>query len=198
MAREEDYELVRRLSDHDREVADAAFEELYEKYADRVYSTCSRILGESNLARDALQATFVLVLRKAHKFDFRSAFSSWLYRVAVNQCIDLRRRRDRHRPVSLSEPETAFLAERGDRRREPEPGPAERASRTEIGREIGREVSRLNPRLSAVVVLRYVQGLGYEEIAEVLDVPLGTVKSRLSRAHAALEAVLGPRLDELI
>jgi RNA polymerase sigma-70 factor (ECF subfamily) len=61
---------------------------------------------------------------------------------------------------------------------------------------VGKAISRLNPRLSSVVVLRYTEGLGYEEIAEVLEIPLGTVKSRLNRAHAALEADLGPGLDD--
>ena len=71
------------------------------------------------------------------------------------------------------------------------------ARRSELAREVGQAISRLNPRLSVVVVLRYLEGLGYEEIAEILELPLGTVKSRLNRAHAALEQDLGPRLDQL-
>ena len=78
------------------------------------------------------------------------------------------------------------------------PGPFEGAGKSELKNELARAIARLNPRLVVVVVLRYVKGLGYEEIAEVLKMPLGTVKSRLNRAHAVLEADLGPQFDGFI
>lgn len=195
--REEDFELVRQLGSRNRETSHRAFGLLYDKYEQRVYATALRVLGDSALAADATQLTFLTVLRKARKFDFRSAFSSWLYRVAVNRCIDLRRKRSRHHSVSMSEPEVEAIAAGGDRRSSQNPGPEEHARRAELVEEVGRAISRLNPRLSVVVVLRYLEGLGYEEIAEILELPLGTVKSRLNRAHAALEQDLGPRLDDL-
>ena len=76
------------------------------------------------------------------------------------------------------------------------PDPEATARGKERAALVSKAIRKLNPRLSAVVVLRYTEGLGYEEIAEVLQVPLGTVKSRLNRAHAALEADLGPVLDD--
>jgi RNA polymerase sigma-70 factor, ECF subfamily len=194
--REEDFELVHQLASRDREVVDAAFSRLYEKYAGRIYSTAIRILNDHALAADATQVAFITVLRKAGKFDFRSAFSSWLYRVTVNRCIDLRRQRTRRPVLSMTDPDVQRLAEGGDPRQAGNLGPPEKASQSELAQIVNHAISGLNPRLSIVVVLRYLEGLGYEEIAEILKVPLGTVKSRLNRAHAALEAVLGPRLDE--
>jgi RNA polymerase sigma-70 factor (ECF subfamily) len=196
LAREEDFELVRDLCARSSDLVERAFETLYERYKDRVYGTACRILNDRSLASDVTQETFLLILRKAHKFNFRSAFSSWLYRVAVNLCIDTRRKRSRRRPLSLSEPEVAAWADRTDRRRNPAEGPETAAHREELSVAVERAIADLNPKLATVVVLRYVDGLGYEEIAEILGMPLGTVKSRLNRAHSALESQLGPRLDD--
>lgn len=197
MDREEDFELVRQLGSRIRETSDAAFRQLYDKYEQRVFATALRIMGDSALAADATQLAFITVLRKAGKFKFQSAFSSWLYRVAVNCCIDLKRKRARTRSLSMTDPDVAMLADGGDSRRPETPGPEEHARQGELAEEVSKAISRLNPRLSVVVVLRYLEGLGYEEIAEILEMPLGTVKSRLNRAHAALEQDLGPRLDSL-
>lgn len=198
MAREEDFELVRRLRSRDPETVEAAFEALYRKYRNHVYNLSFGILNDEALALDASQETFLLILRKSRRFKFRSAFSSWLYRVTVNQCIDLRRKRARRSQLSMSEPQVAAWVENEDRLRETSSGPEESARREELARELRRTIANLNPRLAAVVVLRYMEGLGYEEIAESLDMPLGTVKSRLNRAHAALEEALGPKLDEFL
>ena len=160
-------------------------------------SRVSTFMGDSALAADATQLAFITVLRKAGKFKFQSAFSSWLYRVAVNCCIDLKRKRARTHSLSMTDPDVAMLADGGDYRRPETPGPEEYARQGELVQEVSKAISRLNPRLSVVVVLRYLEGLGYEEIAEILEMPLGTVKSRLNRAHAALEQDLGPRLDSL-
>lgn len=196
VTREEDFDLVRRLCAKDPAAVEQAFEIVYERYKDRVYGTACRILNDRTLAADVTQETFLQILRKARKFNFRSAFSSWLYRVAVNLCIDARRKQSRRRPLSLSEPEVAAWADRADRRREPTEAPETAANREELTHAIERAIADLNPKLATVVVLRYVDGLGYEEIAEVLAMPLGTVKSRLNRAHSALESQLGPRLDD--
>ena len=199
MAREDDFELVRQMCSGDADLANRALSEIYEKYNGRVYNTAYRILGDRDLAADVTQETFIAILRKASKFRFRAAFSSWLYRVAVNLCIDTRRKVNRRRPLSLSEPDVESWVEEEDSPLRPEnPGPMEIAGRAELHQEMARAIARLNPRLAVVVVLRYVEGLGYEEIAEVLVMPLGTVKSRLNRAHAALEADLGPKLDQYL
>ncbi len=198
MKREEDFELVRRLCSGKPEHAGPAFDALYAKYRDRVYNIALRVLNDRTLAADITQETFLGILRKARKFRFRSAFSSWLYRVTVNLCIDARRKRERRRPLSLNEPQVAAWVEDAAVRRRSDPGPEEQASRGEFERLLSEAIGNLNPKLAAVVVLRYVEGLGYEEIADILRVPLGTVKSRLNRAHAALAEVLEPKLGDYL
>jgi len=198
VTRDEDFGLVRSLRSKDREAVHSAFKALYEKHRNNVFNLAYGILHDRSLAADATQEAFLVILRRPRKFDFRSAFSSWLYRVTVNRCIDARRKQGRRRSLSMSEPDVASWAEKEDRRRDLEPGPEEVARQRELAREIREAISRLNPRLAAVVVLRYMEGLGYEEIAEALEMPLGTVKSRLNRAHAALEEALGPKLDEFL
>jgi RNA polymerase sigma-70 factor (ECF subfamily) len=149
-------------------------------------------------ALDASQETFGIVFRRLGEFRFESRFSSWVYRVAVNASIDVRRRaRSRRLPSleSLQEPGS------GERQRF---DPADRcvempiasASRHELEREIQRAITRLSPKLRAIIVLRYTENLSYEEVAEALCVSLGTVKSRLARAHEALDRELTPVLDK--
>ncbi|MCU0727280.1 MAG: sigma-70 family RNA polymerase sigma factor [Planctomycetes bacterium] len=195
---QEDHELVRRIRSTDRVTAESAFDALYRKYRDRVFGIAVRILNDRGLAADATQATFLAVFRKLRQFDFRSAFSSWLFRVTVNQSLDLRRRRANVARVSLDDPAIAATATIRDFRRS-EPGdPGEEADRAELTRLIRRALASLRPRHTAVLVLRYMEGFSYDEIAEILDVPVGTVRSRLSRAHVALQEILGHSLDEYL
>jgi len=198
LSKEEDIDLVRRLRSRNRSIREAAFDALFRKHQDRVYNTAYRVMGERALAADVTQEVFITIFSKARRFDFRAAFTSWLYRVTVNLCIDMKRKRSRRKSLSLSEPEVAGWAEGVVRTPNATPTPETAARRKELGEMIAKAIIELNPRLASVVVLRYTEGLGYEEIAEVLEVPLGTVKSRLNRAHAALEADLGPKLDDYL
>lgn len=177
---------------------DGPFQELYERFKDRVYNVCYRITGNPTDALDASQETFGTLYRKVGDFRFQSRFSSWVYRIAVNASIDLQRRNRSRRLASLdafrdgqSSEEHAF-----DIRDDAVEMPAATASRHELEDEIQRAISRLSPKLSAITVLRYVQNLSYDEIAETLQISLGTVKSRLARAHAALDRELSPVLDK--
>jgi RNA polymerase sigma-70 factor (ECF subfamily) len=177
---------------------DGPFHELYERFKDRVYNVCYRITGNPTDALDASQETFGTLYRKVGDFRFQSRFSSWVYRIAVNASIDLQRRSRTRRLASLD----AFRDGQGgedhgfDIRDDSVEMPAATASRHELEDEIQRAISRLSPKLSAITVLRYVQNLSYEEIAETLQISLGTVKSRLARAHAALDRELSPVLDK--
>ena len=194
-----DVELARRLGAARRSVREAAFATLFERHQRRAFDLAWRVLGDASLAADAVQEAFLTVYRKAGRFEARAQFTSWLYRVVLNQSIDLRRRERRHRSVRPQEapqrpgsgdPDPALEPASSTVTPEDE---AERAERAEIVREA---ISHLSPKLAAVVILRYPQGLSYEEIGEILDVPPGTVRSRLNRAHAALRELLGERLDE--
>jgi len=172
------------------------FRDLYEVYKDRVYNVCYRITGSATDALDASQETFGILYRKLSAFRFESKFSSWAYRIAVNASIDIKRR-------SVARPMASLEALIHD---EPEPGrieivderteaPTEAASRHELEVDIQRAIDRLSPKMRAITVLRYIEGLSYDEIAESLEISLGTVKSRLSRAHSALDRELTPVLD---
>jgi RNA polymerase sigma-70 factor, ECF subfamily len=177
---------------------EGAFRDLYEQYKDRIYNVCYRIAGNPTDALDAAQETFGILFRKIGEFRFESKFSSWVYRIAVNASIDLKRRSSSRWTASLD-----ALREReaapGEARLDPEDrkaeGPLGAAARHELEEEIQRAILRLSPKLRAITVLRYIEALSYGEIAETLQLSLGTVKSRLARAHQALDRELTPVLD---
>jgi len=176
------------------------FRELYDLYKDRVYNVCFRITGNPSDALDAAQETFGILFRKIFEFRFESKFSSWVYRIAVNASIDLRRRTRTRRLVSLDALQEGGAAsaragggfDPSDERVEM---PVQAASRHELEAEVQRAIGRLSPKLRAITVLRYIESLSYEEIAETLRISLGTVKSRLARAHDVLDRELTPVLD---
>jgi len=177
---------------------DGPFDTLYERFCDRVYNVCFRITGNATDALDASQETFGTVCRKLGDFRFQSRFSSWVYRIAVNASIDLRRRSRARRSTSIEaagdEAEEDGL--RFDVIDDTVEMPVQSASRRELEQEIQRAITRLSPKLRAITVLRYIESLSYEEIAETLKISLGTVKSRLARAHRALDRELTPLLDK--
>jgi RNA polymerase sigma-70 factor, ECF subfamily len=174
-----------------------AFRDLYEQYKDRVYNVCFRITGNSTDALDASQETFGVMFRKIGEFRFDSKFSSWVYRIAVNASIDIKRRSGTRWLASLEGARESDGHEfpRVDLRDDRVEAPSVAASRHELEDEIQQAISRLSPKMRAITVLRYIESLSYEEIAETLHVSIGTVKSRLSRAHQALDRELTPVLD---
>lgn len=174
-----------------------AFRALYEHYKDRVYNVCYRITGNATDALDASQETFGIAFRKLGEFRFESKFSSWVYRIAVNASIDIKRRSGARWLASLdgSREADGFDLPRMELRDERTELPAAAASRHELEDEIQQAISRLSPKMRVITVLRYVESLSYDEIAETLHISIGTVKSRLSRAHQALDRELTPVLD---
>jgi RNA polymerase sigma-70 factor (ECF subfamily) len=179
---------------------DGPFRELYELYKDRVYNVCYRISGNPSDALDSAQETFGILFRKLGEFRFESKFSSWVYRIAVNASIDLRRRNHSRKLASLdaiqeSRDSMARAPGRFDPHDERVEMPVHAASRHELEREVQRAISRLSPKLRAITILRYIENLSYEQIAETLQISIGTVKSRLARAHDMLDRELTPVLD---
>jgi RNA polymerase sigma-70 factor (ECF subfamily) len=191
MSKDPDFELIRRCQNDSGSSRDAAFEELFKNYKDRVFNLAGRLLGNPADAEDVSQEAFVTVFRKIHEFRFSSRFYTWLYRVVFNLCVDQRRKGTGGAgvvPALVGTEAEALLAEM----RDPEPGPSEQVAEGESRqRMVERALRRLSEPLRAVVVLRYMEDLAYEEIAEVLGISLGTVKSRLSRAHHFLQDTLG-------
>jgi RNA polymerase sigma-70 factor (ECF subfamily) len=201
-----DVDLARSLGASDPAERSAAFETLFRRHQQKAFDLAWRVLGDASLASDAVQEAFLTVYKKGPRFEARAQFTSWLYRVVLNQSIDLRRREKRRRFLTFSDrsaPERgrgAGAAPAGEAAPEPvcpRPSPESDAQSTELGEAVRKAMDRLSPKLAAVVFLRYPQGLSYEEIGEILDLPPGTVRSRLNRAHASLREILGDRLDRL-
>src|SRR5262249_16411267 len=151
----------------------------YEQYKDRVYNVCYRITGNATDALDASQETFGIMFRKIGEFRFESKFSSWVYRIAVNASIDMKRRSGSRWLSSLDSAPADSDAERerGNVEDERTELPASVAARHELELEIQKAISRLSPKMRTITVLRYVENLSYEEISEVLRISIGTVKS---------------------
>ncbi|MBK7642730.1 MAG: sigma-70 family RNA polymerase sigma factor [Planctomycetes bacterium] len=193
-----DRELVEACQVGEPTGLDGPFRQLYEQYKDRVYNVCYRIAGNPTDALDASQETFGILFRKIAEFRFESKFSSWVYRIAVNASIDLKRRTGTRWIASLEAHTDSGSGEhpRAEIRDEQTEAPMAAASRHELEAEIQCAIGRLSPKMRAITVLRYVESLSYDEIAEVLQISLGTVKSRLSRAHEALDRELTPVLDK--
>jgi RNA polymerase sigma-70 factor (ECF subfamily) len=174
----EDLALAARAAQGDGE----ATSQLYARHKDAIYAVAYRILRDAGDAADVLQDTFLLLLEGRRGTPPQTSVRGWLLRVGSNLAIDrLRQRRVR----AGSADDRPAESERTARGRDP----AAHAEHAELARAIEAAVQDLSPRLRVAVVLRYAGGLSYEEVAEALECSVGTVKSRLARAHARL---LGP------
>lgn len=173
-----DEDLVRRYLSGDR----AAFAALVERHERRVYNLALRMTGREEDARDAAQDAFLTVLRKLSSFRGEAAFTTWLHRVTVNACYDLLRKRQR-----------APLLDRGDDdqpRGEPPPVP-DHADLSDLSIDVQRALMQVPEDFRAVMILHDVHDLPQEEVARVVGVPVGTVKSRLHRGRVALAKAMG-------
>jgi RNA polymerase sigma-70 factor (ECF subfamily) len=171
---EDDRALVARASAGDRRALDV----LLDRHADRIHAVCRRVVGNADDALDATQEAMIAVARGIGRFDGRAAFTTWIYRIATNAALDeLRRRSRRPQPrETLPEP-TAAVTPLDDR----------------VGArlDIDAALALVPEDFRVAVVLRDLCDLDYAEIAAVLDVPPGTVRSRIARGRAALAHVLG-------
>ena len=167
----------------------AAFEQLMLDNQDRVYTLCLRMTGNREDALDLAQETFLNAWRGRSSFQGNSSFSTWVYRLASNACIDFLRKRKRRQqgesPHSLDD-EEAPLPEPADPRGSPE----EELERRELRRAVERGLQALPDHHRQVLVMRELSGMSYQEIGAVLDLDLGTVKSRIARARLALKKFL--------
>jgi RNA polymerase sigma-70 factor (ECF subfamily) len=174
-----------------------AFEELVRRYEVELYNYLRHYLGDAQMAEDAFQATFLQVHLKCEQFDQGRRVRPWLYTVATNQAIDAQRRNRRHRMISLDrrfggkghEEDSGTLCGLLDNE---EPSPVDHFESAEQGQFVRGAVDALPDALRHVVLLVYYQGLKYREAAEALDIPVGTVKSRLHAAISRLNETLTP------
>ncbi len=183
-----DEELVRRFQAGDR----AAFAELVRRYQDRVYTLSRRWLGDAAVAEEVAQDVFVAIYRSLAGFRGDARLSTWIYRITVNHCKNRhawRTRRAAGRHDSLDAPRDGG---EGPARELPSPdaGTDRGIHRSEAAEIVQRALDLLEEEQRVIIVLRDIQDLSYDEIAEVLDLPRGTVKSRLHRARARLARAL--------
>ena len=185
-----DWELVRRTREGDRD----AFRTLVERYQRRVASLAIGMLRSREDALDIVQETFTKAYQNLDRFKGDSGFYTWLYRIAFNLCVDHQRREGKFAQPPADAPETEEIAlpSPADGLRVDEP--FQRAHSAEIGRRVEAAIRELTPDHRAVILLREVEGLSYEEISRVLDCPKGTVMSRLHYARRQLQS----RLRELM
>ena len=174
-------ELVRAAAGGDTE----AFERLVETYENKIYTLALRMSGSPDDAGDIAQEAFLAAWRGLPAFRGEAGFATWLYRLASNAAIDyLRRQRKQRGELSLDDEELGLDAVDAG------PGPQDAAEGEEVRSAVAAGLGALSEGHRQVLVLRELQGLSYEEIAAVLAVDLGTMKSRISRARSALRKIL--------
>lgn len=191
MADFDERDLIRQCQKGDVQ----AFRQLVERYEDRIYGLACSILGDSEVAKDAAQEAFIRVYRALGKFEGRSSFYTYLYRITTNVCLTFAQREQR-RPDRVS---IEGMQEASDMTLDRFLGtdePQNDIERIGLREEIQKVLDYLSPEHRAVVVLKDIEGFSQEEIADVLDVSVGTVKSRLSRARARLRDLLLPLYRE--
>lgn len=174
-------ELILRCRQGD----EAAFETLLRLYETKVYTLCRRLCRDENDAPEAAQDTFLAVWRGIGGYRADAQFSTWIYRLAVNACLDLLRR-EKKRGGDVSLDDEALHADPVD----PAPRPEELAERTDMRRAVHEALLSLPAEYREVLLLRETEQRSYAEIAEATGLELGTVKSRISRARQALRKKL--------
>ncbi len=180
-----DERVIKDCQQGDRE----AFRLLFEAYKDRVFSIAVySFQGDQTAAGDVTQQIFLKLMTSIVQFRGESQFATWLHRLVVNTCIDEQRRRKRH----LGLEEAVGMHSTGERK--PERG----YERQELADTVKAAISELKPKFRMPVLLKYVEGLSYEEIADVLGCSKGTVASRLNRGHKELARRLAHLRDQVV
>lgn len=186
---EDDRELVAKSLGGDTE----AFRTIVERYQERVYNVAFQMTGSHEDSLDLAQDSFLRVFRALSSFKGDSSLGTWIHRIAHNIVIDELRKR-RRRPVVAMSTDTVVITEDGEHMLEwsapMDEAPEEQLLRAEKKREIEQALQRISPEHRSVLVMRDIEGLTYEEVAEVLGLNVGTVKSRLNRARLALREKL--------
>lgn len=188
----DDWQLVRDVQADNR----AAFDRLVLKYQDSIFNLCLRMLGDYDEARDSAQETFIKVYRNINTFKFKSAFSTWLYRIAINTCknnISSLSYRMRKKTLRLDAPAQNMDDDNGPIDvRDDSSNPADIYEKKERNMIIQKAIESLPAKQRMLVVLRDIEGKSYEEIVEITGMKEGTVKSKLSRArHELRERLTG-------
>lgn len=170
-----------------------AFGQLVTRYQDRLYGTLVTMLGSAEDARDVAQEAFVQAYQKLDSFRGQSAFYSWLFRIALNSSVDLHRRQ-RRPTVSIDAAREQTGTEPTDFH--PETSPSFSIERTERQELVKTALAKLSPEYRQVLVLKEMEDMKYEEIAALVKIPVGTVRSRIHRGRAELKEILEKLLGD--
>lgn len=188
MTPSDDRQLIERCRNGDRE----AFDELVRRYERQAYNLAYRLSGNYDDASDVVVEAFVRAFQGLHTFRGDANFGTWLHRVVVNTFLDMRKRSKGRQHISLEEQ----LELDGDtftrQIEDTSPGPQELVEQEEREEVLQRAIEQLSPDRRILIVLYHFENLSYEEIAQMLKLPVGTVKSRLNRARLALREILEP------
>ena len=194
-AKEEDSAIVERAQNGDKE----AYRSLFERYNRRVYAVALGVVKNPEDAGDVVQDAFVKVHKHIGKFEGSSSFYTWLYRITMNLSIDHVRKTSKRRHIDYDDQVRRDPSQiEGDGTLLPttsDANPARNALRKELGEAIQDALQELPEHHRAVIVLREFEGLSYEEIAEILEVPKGTIMSRLFHARKKMQTSLQPYLS---
>jgi RNA polymerase sigma-70 factor (ECF subfamily) len=169
-----------------------AFTVLVRKYQERLYNTLYRLVGNAEDARDLAQEAFIQAYRSLDRFHGKAAFYTWLYRIAVNAAISMKRRQRVMASFDGGSSPGGLIATEDTERSDP----GGRLEQAERDREVWEALASLHPDYRAVLVLKDMDGQKYETIAEILDCPIGTVRSRLHRARLELRERLRHLIEE--
>ncbi len=183
--------LLERAKDGDI----AAFEELIESYQKKIFNLAYRILGNYDDAGDMAQEALIRIFRSIANFKEQSSFSTWVYRITTNVCLDEIRKKKNKKVISLDE---EIRMDDGEMKRQimsDDIQPDAAAELEELRILVSDAINSLPEDQRLVITLRDIQGLSYEEISSVLDCPSGTVKSRINRARQALKNVLSTKRE---
>lgn len=189
-----DKALIARFSDGDLR----AFEELVIRYQQRIYNTALRFLRVDDEAQDVTQEIFIKVYQALPEFRGESKFSTWIYQVAMNHCKNKLKYLKRRHYYTSDSMEQTIETQDGEMSRQfatDDPDPQQEAQSRETQEKVRAAINLLSDEQREVIVLRELQGLSYEEIADVTGQALGTVKSRIHRARLELARLLKPLLE---
>ncbi len=162
-----------------------AFGELVRRYQDRLYNAVFRLINGAEDAQDVVQEAFLSAYQALEGFKGKAGFFTWLYRIAMNEAISLKRKQRVAAPLKRHHDEDAQPEDRSAFSR-----PGEAVERAEEEQKLQQALARLSPEHRSALVLKDLEGLKYEEIAEAMQVPIGTIRSRLHRARVELREIL--------
>ncbi len=179
--KQRDYNLIKRVQNGDM----VAFSEIVDKYKNRLMNTIVRMISSQQEAEDVVQETFLRVYQHRDSFDFRHCFSTWLYTIALNLARNELRKRKRFKFYDIT-----------DMQGHESEISVEMKLPSNISKVLENAIDSLPEKYKTAFILRDIQEQSYDEVAKVMNIPLGTVKSRVNRARALLRDKLKPRMEE--